>query len=152
MGDKPRDLCARTFLFASDIVGLCRGLSRAPGVSRQLAWQLLRSGTSVGANAEEAKAAYTRREFACKNSIVLRESREALYWLRLVAAHSLAPSSSLEALLKEANELLQSIQPPSDDPGKRELRSEKLEELHKESRGVRCPSKFFLLSSKFREE
>jgi len=106
MGEKPRDLCERTFLFACAIVGLCRALSREPGVSRQLAGQLLRSGTSVGANAEEAKAAYTRREFACKNSIVLRESREALYWLRLIAAHSLVQPSSIDPLLKEANELV----------------------------------------------
>ena len=106
MGEKPRDLCERTFLFACDIVGLCLALSREPGVSRQLAGQLLRSGTSVGANAEEAKAAYTRREFACKNSIVLRESREALYWLRLIAAHKLVQSSSIDPLLKEANELV----------------------------------------------
>ena len=106
MGEKPRDLCERTFLFACAIVGLCRALSREPGVSRQLAGQLLRSGTSVGANAEEAKAAYTRREFACKNSIVLRESREALYWLRLIAAHKFVQPSSIDPLLKEANELV----------------------------------------------
>lgn len=106
MSGKPRDLCERTFLFASDIVGLCRELSRVPSVSRQLAGQLLRAGTSVGANAEEAKAAYTRREFACKNSIVLRESREALYWLRLIAAHQLVPRPCLDPLVKEANELV----------------------------------------------
>ena len=106
MGDKPRDLCERTFLFACEIVGLCRALSREPGVTRQLASQLLRAGTSVGANTEEARAAYTRREFACKNSIVLRESREALYWLRLIAAHKLVQSSSIDPLLKEANELV----------------------------------------------
>ena len=106
MAEKPRDLCERTFLFACDIVGLCRGLSREPGVSRQLGGQLLRAGTSIGANAEEAKAAYTRREFACKNSIVLRESREAFYWLRLIAAHNLVQSSTLEPLLKEAYELV----------------------------------------------
>jgi four helix bundle protein len=106
MGDKPRDLCERTFLFASDIVGLCRELSRVAGLSRQLAGQLLRAGTSVGANAEEAKAAYSRREFACKSSLVLRESREALYWLRLIAAHRLAQPAAVEPLLKEANELV----------------------------------------------
>ncbi|MDO8795619.1 MAG: four helix bundle protein [Vicinamibacterales bacterium] len=106
MATKPRDLCERTFEFARDIVGLCRALSHEPGVSRQIAGQLLRAGTSVGANAEEAKAAYTRREFACKNSIVLRESREALYWLRLITAHKLAPAAVLEPLLKEANELV----------------------------------------------
>lgn len=60
----------------------------------------------MGANAEEAKAAYSRREFACKNSIVLREARETLYWLRLIAAHELAPRSVVDPLLTEANELV----------------------------------------------
>jgi len=75
-------------------------------VSRQIAGQLLRSGTSVGANAEEAKAAYSRREFACKTCVVLRESRETLYWLRLIASHKLAQDDVLEPLLKEANEIV----------------------------------------------
>jgi four helix bundle protein len=87
-------------------VGLCRTLSGESGVSRQISGQLLRAGTSVGANAEEAKAAYSRREFACKTSIVLRESREALYWLRLIAAHRLAPATVVDPLLKEADELV----------------------------------------------
>lgn len=103
---KPRDLCDRTFQFASDIVTLCRVLSREPGVSRQVAGQLLRAGTSVGANAEEAKAAFTRREFACKNCVALREAREARYWLRLVAEHDLAPSAAIRPLIDEATELV----------------------------------------------
>jgi two-component system nitrogen regulation response regulator NtrX len=74
---KPRDLCERTFLFSRDIVAFCLALSQRSGAYRQIAGQLLRAGTSVGANAEEAKAAYTRREFACKNSLVLREARES---------------------------------------------------------------------------
>jgi four helix bundle protein len=60
----------------------------------------------VGANAEEAKAAYTRREFACKNGIVLREAREARFWLRLVKANKLAADEGTDALLAEANELV----------------------------------------------
>jgi four helix bundle protein len=103
---KPRDLCERTFLFACDIVPFCRNLSSEPGVCRQIAGQLLRSGTSVGANAEEAKAAYTRREFACKNGVVLREAREASFWLRLIAANRLASKEATDPLLAEANELI----------------------------------------------
>jgi four helix bundle protein len=47
-----------------------------------MAGQLLRAGTSVGANAEEAKAAYSRRDFASKTALVLREAREPLSELR----------------------------------------------------------------------
>jgi four helix bundle protein len=103
---KPRDLCERTFLFACDIVRFCRDLSKEPGASRQIAAQLLRAGTSVGANTEEAKAAYTRREFACKNCIVLRECREARFWLRVIDATELATHGAVDPLVKEANELV----------------------------------------------
>lgn len=103
---KPRDLRERTLLFASDIVAFCIPLARIPGVHRQLAGQLLRSGTSVGANAEEASAAYGRRDFAYRNAVVLREARESRFWLRLIAAHRLAPQNALKPLLEEANELI----------------------------------------------
>src|SRR5436305_14594985 len=106
MPQKPRDLCERTFLFSCDIVRFCLRLSRMPGAHRQIAGQLLRSGTSIGANVEEAKAAYSRREFACKNSIVLRECREARYWLKLIAASGLAELADVQPLLQQANELV----------------------------------------------
>ena len=66
----------------------------------------MRAGTSVGANAEEARAAYTRREFACKTSLVLREAREPRFWLRLIVATQLASVEKIEPLLSEANELV----------------------------------------------
>jgi four helix bundle protein len=103
---KPRDLCDRTFLFSRDIVAYCLVFSQRPGAPRQIARQLLRAGASVGANAEEAKAAYTRREFACKNSLVLREARETRFWLRLIVATRLASAEQIEPLLAEANELV----------------------------------------------
>jgi four helix bundle protein len=103
---KPRDLCERTFLFSRDVVAFCLAFSQGPGAHRQIAGQLLRAGTSVGANAEEAKAAYTRREFACKNSLVLREARESRFWLRLIVATQLASVEQIESLLAEANELV----------------------------------------------
>jgi four helix bundle protein len=103
---KPRDLCDRTFLFACGIVALCLRLSQQPGACRQIAGQLLRAGTPVGANAEEAKAAYSRREFACKNNIVLREARESRYWLRLIEFNTLMPAETIEPLLHEAGELI----------------------------------------------
>ena len=50
--------------------------------------------------------AYSHREFASKNSIVLKEAREARYWLRLIAAQQLAPLEEVEPLLAEADELV----------------------------------------------
>jgi four helix bundle protein len=106
MAAKPRDLCDRTFLFASDVVAFCLVLARQPGAHRQIAGQLLRAGTSVGANAEEARAAFTRREFAFKNGIVLREARESRFWLRIILTNKLAATDATEPLLAEANELV----------------------------------------------
>ncbi|MFO7958837.1 MAG: four helix bundle protein [Candidatus Brocadiia bacterium] len=59
----PRDICRRTFQFALDIVHLCRGLSEERGPARTLGRQLLRSGTSIGANVEEAQAGQSRADF-----------------------------------------------------------------------------------------
>jgi four helix bundle protein len=103
---KPRDLCERTFQFARDIVAFCIPLSRIPGAQRQIAGQLLRAGTSVGANAEEARAAHGRRDFTYRNSVVLREARESRFWLRLIEVSGLVPSASVQALIQESNELV----------------------------------------------
>ncbi len=51
-----------------------------------LSKQFLRSATSIGANIEEATAAYTKKDFAAKMSISSKEARETLYWLRLIEA------------------------------------------------------------------
>lgn len=101
-----RDLQRRTFHFASRVIRLCRILSARPGISRQLSAQLIRSGTSVGANYEEAKAAHTRREFACRMSLVLREARETHYWLRLIAASGMMAPEELREVVAEADELV----------------------------------------------
>lgn len=49
-----------------------------------LSKQLLRSGTSIGANVEEANAAYSKKDFTAKMSIASKEARETQYWLRLI--------------------------------------------------------------------
>jgi len=103
---KPHDLAERTFQFACEIVRFCRKLSREPGITRQIAWQLADAGTSVAANYEEAKGSYSRREFAAKNAIVLKEAREAHLWLRVILACGLAPEADVRPLYQEANELV----------------------------------------------
>jgi four helix bundle protein len=101
-----RDLVERTFRFACRIVPFCRKLSAEPGVVRQIAWQLADAGTSVAANYEEAKGAYSRREFAAKNSIVLKEARESRMWLRLILECGLASEADAKPLYDEANQLV----------------------------------------------
>ena len=101
----PSDLRERVFEFVCRVVLFCRELSKASGVDRQIAWQLAAAATSVGSNLEEAKAAYSRRDFAAKNAISLKEIREALYWLRVIERCSLAPEGAVSPLLAEAHEL-----------------------------------------------
>jgi len=100
------DLPERTFEFARRVVELCKVLDQKPGVSRTLANQLLRSGTSVGANVEEGQAGQSRADFVSKLSIACKEARETHYWLRLLSATELVPESRLAGLLDEANQLV----------------------------------------------
>src|SRR3982751_4316115 len=104
--NKPVDLAERTFLFACAIVRFCRKLAAEPGVTRHIALQLSDAGTSIAANYEEAKAAYSRRDFTAKSSIVLKEARESRLWLRVIAANNLARIEDVAPLLNESNELV----------------------------------------------
>ncbi len=74
-----RDLPGRTFGFATEIVLLCRELDAMQGVPRILARQLLRAGTSIGANVEEGQASQSRADFTSKYSIACKEAREVHY-------------------------------------------------------------------------
>jgi len=105
--DQPkRDLPERTFEFSRRIVKLCQQLDQTPGVSRTLANQLLRSGTSIGANTEEAQAGQSRADFISKISIACKEARETQYWLRLLGAAEVVPASRLTELTDESNQLV----------------------------------------------
>src|SRR5512135_3799962 len=96
----------RTFQFAINIVKFCRRLAGEDDTSRTLSRQLLRAGTGIGSNMEEARAAYSRRDFAAKISISLREARETVFWLRLLAAVTPHHAQCAKDLGREANEFV----------------------------------------------
>jgi four helix bundle protein len=100
-----QDIRECTFEFAVRVVKLCQHLDQKPGVSRTLSKQLLRSGTSIGANIEEAKAAQSRADFITKCTIAQKEARETHYWLRLLDATQVVPSERITDLLTEAEQL-----------------------------------------------
>ena len=75
-------------------------------MSRTLADQLLRAGTSIGANTEEAQAGQSRADFLSKISIACKEARETQYWLRLLAATEVLPASRLTDLTSESTQLV----------------------------------------------
>lgn len=75
-------IAKKTFVFALTIIDLFLELKKENEflVSKQL----MRSGTSIGANVEEAIAAQSKRDFISKISIAAKEARETKYWLRLI--------------------------------------------------------------------
>ena len=103
---EPRDIKERTFAFAARVVRLCRDLEGIPGAPRTLANQLLRSGTSIGANVEEAHGSHSKPDFIAKMSIATKEARETNYRLRLLAATELVPPSDLAELTDESSQLI----------------------------------------------
>ena len=105
-GSVKSDLPERTFEFARRVVVLCRFLDEKPGVSRTLGNQLLRSGTSIGANVEEVQAAQSEADIVSKYSIACKEARETHCWLRLRAASEMLPPDSLAELEIECDELI----------------------------------------------
>ncbi|AFZ61063.1 four helix bundle protein [Anabaena cylindrica FACHB-243] len=100
-----QDITERTFEFAVRVVKLCQVLEKQPGVTQTLAKQLLRSGTSIAANVEEARAGQSKADFIHKNAIALKEARETHYWLRLLIATEIISSNKLNELLQESEEL-----------------------------------------------
>lgn len=96
----------RTFNFAVRVVKLCKFLERQDRVSRTLANQLLRSGTSIGANVEEAQAGQSKADFIAKMSIARKEARETHYWLRLLKESEIVPESELSEIITEADEII----------------------------------------------
>ena len=106
MENRRNDLSERLLDFAANIIKLAAPLGKTP-VGRHIGGQLTRSGTSSGANYEEACGAESRLDFIHKLQVVLKELRETLYWLRLIKKTSLISDTdpSFLALLQEAQEL-----------------------------------------------
>lgn len=99
-----RDIETRTFEFAVRIVKMSRFIPKTTD-GRVLANQVLRAGTSIGANVEEAEGAYSKTDFTHKMSTALKEARETHYWLRLILATDALKATRLNDIIKEAEEL-----------------------------------------------
>ena len=111
MSDQRRgqDICDRTFAFAVRIVKLCRYLNKQPDVDRTLIKQLSKSGTSIGANVEEAQAGQSDPDFISKYGIALKEARETHYWLRLLVASESFQAERVDVLIGEVSEIMRII-------------------------------------------
>ena len=98
------ELLARTKTFGLRILNLVDHLPRTMS-GRAIGSQLVRSGTSIGANYRAACRSRSRAEFAAKLGIVAEEADETVYWLKMLRDAKLIPKGKLSELLKEANEL-----------------------------------------------
>ena len=99
MGEGKIDICERSYEFAVRIVRVCREMDKRPDGSKALTNQLIRSGTSVGANIEEAQGSQSRADFISKMSIACKEARETHYWLRLLADSGIMTNDELQSLI-----------------------------------------------------
>jgi len=106
---KSRDLRVRSFQFTVDAVRLSRTHLVSDPIIRRLAFQLVDSAGSIGANLEESGAGQTKPDFIAKQFVSLKEARESRFWLRVIAAAYPAVAPNLREQLQESNELVAMI-------------------------------------------
>ena len=98
------DIKHRSFDFSLDIVQLCQNLPAQTGVSAELALSLLRAGTALAIQVEEAHGS-PKSDFISHMQTAAAAAREAHYWLRLLRASDLASEAEIDPLQDEAQQL-----------------------------------------------
>ncbi len=94
----------KSYNFALQVIKLCVQLRNAKHF--EISSQLLRSGTSIGANVEEALAGQSRKDFFAKMSIASKEARETNYWLRLIKDAGFFDGQESQNLVEASEELI----------------------------------------------
>ncbi len=97
----------KSYAFALRIIQLYQDLIKKHEFI--LSKQLLKSGTSIGANVEEANGCFTKKDFKSKMSISYKEARETLYWLRLLRDSKIVTPDQIGPLILDCEELLRII-------------------------------------------
>ena len=93
----------KSFHFSRKVIQICKDLKN--NREYELSRQLLKSGTSIGANMEEAIGAFSKKDFIYKLSIAYKEARETSYWIRLLKANGDIPIPEAVELLDESQQL-----------------------------------------------
>lgn len=101
---KKYDLAERTALFGEQIIEFAKSLPDT-FMTRPLVSQIIRSGTSIGANYMEADSAESKKDFRHKIGICKKESKETMHWLRMIAKADSAYEDKCRKLWREAHEL-----------------------------------------------
>jgi len=105
MNEQKNDLRERTTDFALRIVNMYSSLPKST-VAQTLGKQVLRSGTSVGAQFRESQRAKSDADFINKLESVLQEADETAYWLELLVRAEIVPAAKLDSLRKEIDEII----------------------------------------------
>jgi four helix bundle protein len=103
--EKVFDIKKRSFIYGVEIVKFVKNLPRDNSLFT-LSNQLIRSGTSIGANIEESQNCGSKKEFIHTLTVSLKEARETEYWLRIINEVKLADQGLINSLLQEVNELI----------------------------------------------
>ena len=98
-------LVQKTYLFALRIIKLARFLTQEKK-EFILSKQVLRSGTSIGANTEESRGGQSKKDFLHKLSIAYKEARETKYWLCLLQDSQIISFNQANSLLNDCEEIL----------------------------------------------
>ena len=104
MNKKSNIIRDKTYQFALMVIQLYKKLHAKNEFI--LSKQLLRSGTSIGANTEEATAAQSRKDFMSKMSIASKEARETNYWLRLLRDSKTLEANDLSEIIDESEQII----------------------------------------------
>ena len=94
----------KSYAFAMEIMSVAKAIRKLH--EYDLASQLWRAGTSVGANVEEAQAAQSKADFKSKMSIAAKEARESRYWLRLTRDGQVLPESQIAPLIDDVQVII----------------------------------------------
>jgi four helix bundle protein len=98
----------KSFAFALKVVWIYRYLTEERR-EYVMSKQLLKCGTSIGANVEEAQGAQSKRDFYSKMTIAYKEARESVYWIKLLFASNYLTEDQAQELLTDAEELCRII-------------------------------------------
>lgn len=102
--EKSEEFAQRLMEFAVRLIKLAEAL---PNIytAKHISKQMIRSGTSIGANYEEARGAESKSDFVHKLTLSLKEARETLYWLKLVHNAEYLKPGRLEPIIDESKEI-----------------------------------------------
>lgn len=98
------DLEERTIAFSKSLIALCKKLKQDT-INKPLISQIVRSGTSIGANYREANGAVSKKDFSNKIHICKKEAKETMYWIEILAGANTSMRDEFKKLWQESKEL-----------------------------------------------